>query len=270
MKRARKIGRTADAVFLGYHAMVDGGPEYLSMSPSVFEAQLDFLAAHGYRGGTRADLDTLASGSRLAGKSAFLTFDDGFLDTYEVAAPMLARHGFTGFVFVLPRHLDRGAPLDWPEVAGEVRRHPETMRAMTWDMATDLAGRGWEIGAHTLSHPRLTELDDRELREELEGSRSLVAERLGRCDTFAYPFGAWDGRVERAALAAGFRYAFTLPIDAQPQSGPLSIPRLTIDDRDTVNRFRAKVSVAGRTLLFSELRPAIRRLRRHQLHSNAE
>ncbi|MBS1843682.1 MAG: polysaccharide deacetylase family protein [Actinobacteria bacterium] len=270
MRRARKLGRTADAVFLGYHAMVDGGPEYLSMSPSVFEAQLDFLAANGYRSGTRADLDALASGSRLAGKTAFLTFDDGFLDTYEVAAPMLARRGFTGFVFVLPRHLDQGGALAWPEVAGEVRRHPDTMRSMTWDMAADLAERGWEVGAHTLSHPRLTEVDDRRLRDELEGSRSLVAERLGRCDTFAYPFGAWDERVERAAAAVGYRYAFTLPIDAQPGSGPLSIPRLTIDDRDTVNRFRAKISVTGRTLLFSGLRPAIRKLRRHQVHSNAE
>lgn len=265
---ARKLGRTADAVFLGYHALVDDGPEFLSMSPALFEAQLDFLVAKGYRSGTRADLDTLAAGRRLPSKTAFLTFDDGFLDTYEVAAPLLAERGFTGFVFVLPRQM--GGTLAWPEVAGEVGRHPDTMRAMSWEQAEELAARGWEIGAHTLSHPKLTELDDERLAAELGESRRLVAERLGRCDTFAYPFGLWDGRVERATEAAGYAFAFTLPIDAQRESRPLVIPRLTIDDRDSVSRFRAKVSVAGRLLLFSQLRPTIRKLRRHQVHSNAD
>ena len=264
-----KIGRTGDAVFLGYHAIAADGPRYLSMSPKVFEAQLDFLVAKGYRSGTRTDLDALAGGDPLPGKTAFLTFDDGFLDTFEVAAPMMEARGFTGLVFVLPRHLDHGATLDWPEVAGEVRRYPQTMRSMTWEMATDLAGRGWEIGAHTLSHPKLIGLDDERLARELVESRRLIAERFGRCDTLAYPFGLWDERVERAADAAGYRFAFTLPIDAQRRAGPLSIPRLTLDDRDSVTRFRAKLSVPGRTVFFSRLRPMIRKLRRHEVYSNA-
>jgi peptidoglycan/xylan/chitin deacetylase (PgdA/CDA1 family) len=266
----RRLGRTRDAVFLGYHALVDDGPPFLSMAPGIFERQLDFLAAKGYRSGTRSDLDALAAGRGLGGRHAFLTFDDGFLDTYTVARPLLAARGFTGFVFVLPRHLDVGAPRAWPEVAGEVRRHPQTMRSLTWEMAAELAGEGWEVGSHTLSHPRLTELGDAELAAELGESRQIVAARLGRCDTLAYPFGAWDARVERAAAAAGYRFAFTLPIDSQRGAGPLSIPRLTIDDRDSVARYRAKISLAGRLTLFSQLRPLVRRLRRHQVHSNAE
>ncbi|MBS1886873.1 MAG: polysaccharide deacetylase family protein [Actinobacteria bacterium] len=270
MSRARRLGRTRDAVFLGYHALAEDGPEFLSMSPRTFEAQLDFLVAKGYESGTRADLDALAAGRRPPGRRAFLTFDDGFLDTFEVAAPMLAERGFTGFVFVLPRQVEDGGALAWPEVAGEVRRHPEVMRSMTWEMAGELAAAGWEIGSHTLTHPRLTGLDDAALREELAESRRLVEARLVRCDTLAYPFGAWDARVERVAAEVGYRYAFTLPIDSQAEASPLSIPRLTVDDRDSVPRFRAKVSVAGRTALFSQLRPLVRKLRRHQVHSNAE
>jgi peptidoglycan/xylan/chitin deacetylase (PgdA/CDA1 family) len=266
----RRIGWTRDAVFLGYHAVVADGPEYLSLDPAIFAAQLDFLRAKGYRSGTRADLEALGAGRRLAGRRAFFTFDDGFLDTYEVAAPMLAERGFAGFVFVLPRHLDDGAPLAWPEVAGEVRRQPEVMRSMTWAMAEELAAAGWEVGSHTLSHPRLTGLGDEQLRHELEESRRLVAARLGRCDTLAYPFGAWDERVERATAAAGYEFAFTLPISSQAASGPRAIPRLTIDDRDSVRLLRAKLSVAGRRALFSPLRQTVRRLRRHQVHSHAE
>ena len=269
-RRLLKLGSTRGAVFLGYHAVARNGPEYLSIDPGVFATQLDFLRAKGYQSGTRADLEALAAGRRLRGRRAFFTFDDGFLDTHSVAAPMLAERGFVGFVFVLPRHLESGAPLDWPEVAGEVRRQPEVMRSIDWAMAEELAASGWEIGSHTLTHPRLTALDAEALHEELAESRRLVAERLGRCDTLAYPFGAWDARVERAAAECGYRYAFTLPIDSQPQAGPLSIPRLTIDDRDTVRLFRAKLSVPGRLALFSPLRGWVRKLRRHQVHSHAD
>src|SRR5262249_24917993 len=129
---------------------------------------------------------------------------------------------------------------------------------------------GWEVGSHTLSHPRLTELCDGELATELGESRRLVAERLGRCDTLAHPVGAWDERGERAAATAGHPFAFPLPLESQHRAGPLSIPRLTIDNRDTVARYRAKISLVGRLMLFSQLRPLARRLRRHQVHSNAE
>ncbi len=269
MSRVGRLGRTRDAVFLGYHSVVDDGPAFLSLRTKIFVSQLEFLAAKGYRSGTKADLEALAEGRASSGRRAFLTFDDGFLDTFETSRPLLARHGFVGFVFVLPGHLDEGAPLDWPEVAGEIGAHATVMSSMTWEMAEELAHEGWEIGSHTLSHARLTTLDDDALRHELAESRRLIVERLGSCDTLAYPFGAWDRRVERAAAEAGYRYAFTLPLKAQVGATALSIPRLTVDDRDRGVIFRAKVSWVGRRALFSRLRPLARWLRRHEVYSNA-
>lgn len=269
MSASGRLGRTRDAVFLGYHSVVDDGPAFLSLRTDIFTSQLDFLARKGYRSGSKADLEALAEGRRNGGRKAFFTFDDGFLDTYETSRALLARHGYTGFVFVLPGHLDDGAALDWPEVAGEVGPHAAVMRSMTWEMAEEMAREGWEIGSHTLTHARLTDLDDDALRHELVESRRLIVERLGGCDTLAYPFGDWDRRVEQAAAEAGYRYAFTLPIQAQAGATALSIPRLTVDDRDKGAVFRAKVSWAGRLALFSRLRPLARWLRRHEVYSNA-
>jgi peptidoglycan/xylan/chitin deacetylase (PgdA/CDA1 family) len=269
MSRINRLGRSRDAVFLGYHSVVDAGPAYLSLRTDIFASQLKFLAAKGYRSGSKADLEALADGRPTDGRRAFFTFDDGFLDTFEVSRPLLAGHGFTGFAFVLPRHLDDGAALDWPEVSGEVDPHATVMRSMTWEMAEEMARDGWEIGSHTLTHARLTDLDDEALRYELEASRRLIIERLGSCDTLAYPFGAWDRRVARAAADAGYRYAFTLPIQAQTGATPLSIPRLTVDNRDSRIIFRAKVSQVGRLTLFSPLRPLARWMRRHKVYSNA-
>lgn len=262
-------GRSGRAVFLGYHSVTEDGPPYLSLRPGTFEHQLDVLRRRGFESGRRADLDRLARGERLPGRRAFLTFDDGFRDTVSAALPRMAARGFAGFAFVLPGHLEGGAPLDWPEVAGEAKRRPELMRSLDWGMAETLVEAGWEIGSHTLSHPRLTALGEEELREELLDSRRLVAARLGRCELLAYPFGAWDERVAAAAAAAGYAFAFTLPFGQQLGAGPLSIPRVTIDDRDAGWRFRLKLSRAGRAALFSPLRPLARKALRRRPHSHA-
>jgi peptidoglycan/xylan/chitin deacetylase (PgdA/CDA1 family) len=262
--------RLGDAISLGYHAVAEDGPQYLSLRPSTFEAQLDVLDRLGFGGGTRHDLWRLAEGRRLEGRRVFMTFDDGFADTYTTAMPMMAERGLTGIVFVLPGHLEDGESLAWPEVAGEARRRPALMTSMDWDMAAALAEAGWEIGSHTMSHSRLTALGDEGLREELVDSRRIVAERLGRCELLSYPFGAWDERVAAAAADAGYSFAFTLPLGAQMRHRRLAMPRLTIDDRDTPARFRLKLTRAGRLALLSPLRPALRAVRRPAPHSHAE
>lgn len=263
-------GRSRRAVFLGYHSVTEDGPPYLSLTPDTFERQLDLLSRKGFRSGNFEDLRRLAAGARLPGRRAFLTFDDGFRDTVTTAMPMMAERGYAGMAFVLPRHLDEGAPLDWPEVAGEAGRRPGLMRSIDWGMAEQLVEAGWEIGSHGLTHARLTGLGDEALRQELLDSRRLIAERLGGCEMLAYPFGAWDARVAEAAAAAGYAFAFTLPFGEQSRATPLSIPRVTIDDRDRAWRFRAKLSRSGRSALFSPLRPIARRALRRRPHSHAE
>jgi peptidoglycan/xylan/chitin deacetylase (PgdA/CDA1 family) len=264
------LGRSRRAVFLSYHSVAEDGPPYLSLRPGTFERQLDILARKGFRSGSRADLERLASGARLSGRRAFLTFDDGFADTVTTALPLMATRGFAGIVFVLPRHLESGAPLDWPEVAGEASRRPALMRSIDWPMAEGLVDAGWEIGSHTLTHARLTTLGDEPLRQELLDSRRLIAERLGHCELLAYPFGSWDHRVAAAAADAGYSFAFSLPFGQQLRATPMSIPRVMLDDRDASWRFRAKLSGAGRTALFSPLRPLARRALRRRPHSHAE
>jgi peptidoglycan/xylan/chitin deacetylase (PgdA/CDA1 family) len=263
-------GRSRGCVFLGYHSVTDDGPPYLSLTPTTFERQLDLLTGAGFRSGTRATLQRIASGQGAPGRHAFLTFDDGFADTVTTALPLMSERALTGMVFVLPGHLDAGAPLDWPEVAGEAKRRPQLMQSMDWAMLEELVEAGWDVGSHTMSHARLPGLGEEELAQELLDSRRAVEARLGCCEMLAYPFGAWDERVATAAEAAGYSFAFTLPFGEQAGATRMSIPRVTIDDRDTPWRFRAKLSGAGRSALFSPLRPLVRRALGKRPHSHAE
>lgn len=250
--------RSAGVVFLCYHSIADRGEPFLALPPETFERQLALLRRLGFRSGTLADLDLLAEGGRPSGRTAFLTFDDGFKDTYQVALPLMREYGFRPLVFVLPRHLDTGAPLDWPEVAATALAEPELMRSITWEDVGAMREEGAEFGSHTLTHPHLPELDDATLETELGQSKALVEERLGRCDAIAYPFGDWDPRVAAAARRAGYRFAFSLPHGPQAEVDALCIPRINVDSRDRGSRFLAKLTPPARRLLLSSAGDRVR------------
>jgi len=250
--------RSGRAIFLSYHSIAEEGPRYLTVSPELFERQLDHYARRGLRSGDLADLRALTEG-REAGASLFLTFDDGFADNYHAALPLLRAHGFGAFIFVLPPKVDDGGALDWPEIADQVA-DPSAVRSVDWAMLGEMKEGGFEVGSHTLSHPFLSELGDEELRQELLDSRRRIADRLGSCDTIAYPFGDWEPRVAIAAADCGYAFAFTQPTKiGQRQATPLSLPRVNIDYRDEGRRLDLKLAGAGRRLLLSPRLTAMRR-----------
>jgi peptidoglycan/xylan/chitin deacetylase (PgdA/CDA1 family) len=263
---SRLRNRSAAATFLCYHSIAPAGPRYLTVSADLFERQLAQIEAHGLATGDLASLETLAGGGAIA-PTVFLTFDDGFLDNYATVLPLLRERGMRAFVFVLPPLVDTGAPLVWPEVAADAERFPETMRSVDWEMLAEMGEGVFEVGAHTLTHPHLPDLDEEALRDQLSASRRMVAERLGSCDTLAYPFGEWSPRVAAAAAECGYRFAFTLPTDyGQRRAEELSIPRVNVDYRDSGRRFTAKLSPRGRSFYLAEgtkaARRGLRRLRR--------
>lgn len=249
------------AAFLGYHSVSPEGPPFLSVPPSQFEAHLRILRQRGWANGDRAALEAFVDGRPLGGRHVFLTFDDGYRDSVTQALPRLVEYGYTASFFVLPSRLDAGGPLDWQGVEDHQRQYPDVMRSLTWEMVEQLAEANMEIGSHTVSHPRLSQIGDEELRQELLDSRREIAARLGRCDSLAYPYGDWSPRVAAAADAAGYRFAFTLPFETQEGGDRLTIPRITIDRRDAAWRFRAKMSAPGRRLFLSSAKPTLRALR---------
>lgn len=260
---ARQLrNRSGGAVFLCYHSVAPQGPRYLTITADLFERQLALLRRRGMRGGDLAALGELAAG-RDPGPTVFLTFDDGFRDNYETVLPLLREYGFPAFVFALPPLLDSGGTFEWPEMVDDLAQHAKTMCSVTWPMLEEMREGGFEVGSHTLSHPHLPRLVGEELREELWQSRLAIKERLGSCDTIAYPFGEWSPEVATAAVECGYSFAFTLPtVSGQHQATPLTIPRVNIDYRDDERRFAAKLSPWGRRLLLSSAVGALRKRRR--------
>jgi peptidoglycan/xylan/chitin deacetylase (PgdA/CDA1 family) len=232
---------------LSYHAVSDDWPAALAVTPADLDAQLRLLVARGYRGAT---FEAIATG-RARGRVVAVTFDDAFASVFELARPILGRAGLPGTVFVPTGFAGGEQLLEWPGIDGwRAGPHRGELRPMDWDDLGRLAAEGWEVGSHTVTHPRLTALDDEALREELVGSKAACEAALNRpCATIAYPYGDHDRRVVAAAAAAGYVGGCTLPARTH-RATPLRWPRVGVYREDGMARFRVKVA------------PAVRRARR--------
>ena len=234
-----------DVLVLCYHAVSARWTADLSVTEEHLEEQLQLLVTRGYRGMTLTD----AVRGDDDGKILVVTFDDAYRSVIELASPLLERLEIPGTVFVPTKFAGNDAPMAWPGIDQWLDGEHETeLACMNWDELRRLDAAGWEVGSHTHTHPRLTQLDDDTLADEMQRSRTICTEQLGKpCESIAYPYGDHDPRVVAAAEVAGYRAAVTLP-PALHRPQPLRWPRLGIYHHDTMDRFRAKVSPTVRRL----------------------
>jgi len=114
---------------------------------------------------------------------------------------------------------------------------------MSWDDLRTLAAAGWEIGAHTCSHPHLPQLGTDAIARELAESRAVCERELGRpCRSVAYPFGEADDRARAVAADAGYEAAAGLSAAAFVARDRFDWPRVGVWHGEPDWRFRVKVS----------------------------
>jgi peptidoglycan/xylan/chitin deacetylase (PgdA/CDA1 family) len=238
IKAAGRLKRSPGISVLTYHSIDESGSS-ISTSEAEFRSQMEWLAHAGYRtlalrelvGGRR---DGLSCGKRMAA----ITFDDAYKTVYTVGYPMMKQFGFGATVFAPAAHL--GAYNRWV-VANE--RYPH-IPLMEWSAMREMADAGFEVGSHTLTHRRLTQLARAEISREVSDSRRLIEDKLGRpVLSFAYPFGQYDERARAEVERAGYTCACTTEFGQFTRaSDPLAIRRLSVGWGTSMARFRLLVS----------------------------
>ncbi len=197
-------------LILAYHAISATWPSPLAVPQAVLAMQLGLLQARGYVAFTLAEWERRRLAGELPRRSVVVTFDDGYKSTL-LARPVLESLGYTATVFPVLKFLESGERLKWAGIDQWAEGpHGAELESLTWDDLTMLHSEGWEIGAHTVSHPNLTEIPDAAAREEMETSRLALEQRLGSCESLAYPYGLANESVGRLAEQAGFLTACTL------------------------------------------------------------
>ncbi len=215
-----------------YHVIEAPRPEtpnpHLWVSPARFAEQMRYLAAHGYEVVTLQEAYDYWHGAALPRKPVVVSFDDGFRSHSTRALPILARLGWAGTLNLTLSHIGRGGLALSPR---RVRR---------------LIAAGWELDAHTVTHPLLTGLDSARLRAELAGARRTLQRRFGVPVNFvAYPVGAYDSRVVAAVRRAGYLGATTTEYGLAWIGERFELDRITVSGGDTVAGFAAKLEGAG-------------------------
>jgi peptidoglycan/xylan/chitin deacetylase (PgdA/CDA1 family) len=163
------------APILLYHHVSDAnaGNRYY-LSPQVFRAQLQALRDWGYTSITVSQMvSVLINGGELPARPVVITFDDGNIDIYQNAFPIMQELGFVGTFYIVGNRLQ-----------SKYYVNAEQLQEMT--------KAGWEIGCHGMSHIDLTK-DHSVVGYEMATSRSVLEDALGvPIQTFAYPYGVID------------------------------------------------------------------------------
>lgn len=237
---------------LTYHSIDDSG-SVLSVSREQLLRQAAWLASGPVE---VVPLARIAGGSRQ-GDAVALTFDDGFRNFAELAWPILKDHGLPATLFVVGGRA--GEDNRWQ---GREQPGVPALPLLDWPALERLRSDGLGIGSHALTHPRLSDLDDGALHEEVSGSRRLLEQRLGcTVEAFCYPYGVFDSRVRRA-VAGCYRWACTTELRVLGAGDdPLALPRLDMFYYRSAGSLEAWGTTAFRARLWARARArALRRL----------
>lgn len=225
---------------LTYHRVNERHPgDRMTVHPDMFLLQMECLAASG-----RPVLPLSEAAARLSGVgpalspgAVALTFDDGYRDNLESAAPVLERFGFSATVFLVTGHMGAPAAID------RYAHCCDHDSALTWPEAREMRARGHALGGHGRTHRELAPLDAAALRDEVFGCRDDMLAALGEAPgLFCYPRGSESPAVRRAVAEAGFKAAVTVyPGVNAPSGDPLLLRRTEVSGQDDPTDFRLKL-----------------------------
>jgi peptidoglycan/xylan/chitin deacetylase (PgdA/CDA1 family) len=217
---------------LAYHS-IDTSGSVISTDPAWFVETMTALHRAGFRTVNLADW--VSSGCPALERQFAITFDDGYASTLP-ALNVLESFQFHATVFLISGRV--GGDNEW---SGQPRGIPR-LRLLSWQDVTDLARRGFALGAHSRSHGRLDDCNDAELDAELAGSQSVIEWETGRpCRLFAYPYGRASTRVQIQA-ARYFDAAFRMtPGGRWSAHSHHAIPRIDAFDLRTSSRITSLI-----------------------------
>jgi peptidoglycan/xylan/chitin deacetylase (PgdA/CDA1 family) len=225
-------GSTALRVLM-YHKINDIPDNPTTVPTERFDAQLTQLGELGYEVvGLDAVLDHYALGAALPPRAVLITFDDGYLDVFENALPVLRAHGYEAVIFVPVAYMgDHSMPLPHELTLAErgVRN-----RTLDWDLVRELDRSGVRVESHGIAHRPLAEVSLDESVREIAVSKLRLEEELDRpVRAYAYVKGSeahFHPVHESLLMQAGYDIAFTsISRSNGPGSEPFRLGRYNVE-----------------------------------------
>ncbi|QKZ11134.1 polysaccharide deacetylase family protein [Spirosoma sp. KUDC1026] len=220
-------GKVADAAtilarpqvpVLCYHQIRDWRPkdsqsakDYI-IPPAMFREHMQILADSGYHTILPDQLYAyLATGAALPSKPVMITFDDGDLEQYTVAAPELEKHGFKASFFIMTVAIGRRGKQPYMDKA----------------QIKDLSDRGHVIGAHTWDHHNVKKYQGDDWKTQIDEPNAKLESITGKpVKYFAFPFGLWNKEALPELQKRGYLAAFSLATKRDDQMPLYTVRRI--------------------------------------------
>jgi len=209
---------------LAYHSITNSksDKDMWSVDRWLFQDHLSFLEENKIE---VYSIETLKN--KIPDDGIVITFDDGYKNNLEVAAPILSEFKMPFSVFVVVDYLKKSKTeyLDNASLK-ELSNNPLV-----------------SIGSHSKTHAKLKECSRKEIRSEVRDSKSYLEDLLGKeVSAFSYPHGKFNSLVKEEVMKAGYCLGFTSHYDLnRPNQDKLLLNRNEIWNSDDLNNFKRKM-----------------------------
>lgn len=209
-----------------FHEIVEcNGKGYNNLNVKKFESFMNYLYKNNYKTLTFEDLNNpkLITGK----KNVLITFDDGYINNYKLALPIMKKYNLKYNVFL---------------EAGAINKKPNYL---TWDMINEMIDSNLVgFGAHTYSHVDSRYINDNNINKEILYTNSLIEEKTGlKIEDFCFPYGLYDSKIVKKLTNANI-YKRLYTSDGRKtkrHNQTYLIGRVGIKNEDSIDTFIGKI-----------------------------
>lgn len=250
---------------LMYHHVNPHKGDMVTITPEAFESQMEYLYRAGYRTLKIAELIAyINNGLTLTQKAVVVTFDDGWLDNYMYAFPVIKKYKINATVFLITNRAEnaslQNSELQTLNSKLTIPTHEESKSliekgeahkvVLNWELIKEMSNSGMiEFYSHTKTHAKCNSLPEKELMEELKESRDIIEKQLGSpCPYFCWPYGKYNGLTVNVAKKTGYKALFTTNHGVvEAGSDPFAINRIIV--KDSIAWFKKRMVIYTNTIL---------------------
>ncbi|MDU4752953.1 MAG: polysaccharide deacetylase family protein [Clostridium butyricum] len=223
--RFENVSLTSDNIgipVLYYHSVDENAANEVTITPEKLKEQLDYINDNNYVTITMTELyDHIENNKPIPEKSIIITFDDGYMNNYTEAFPMLKELNMTATIFCVGNSLD-----------GSYYLSEEAIKEMS--------DYGIDIESHTVNHVHLDTMSYDEQLLELKNSKNILEKITGKeVLSLAYPFGDYNDNTIKAAKDAGYKMGFTTKLGLSDRTDDIyKLDRIYISSSYDMNTFK--------------------------------
>ena len=213
----------------------------------------------------------LVEGRTFKKNTVVITFDDGYLNNYAHAYPILKKLGLKATVFITYDFVNKNSFAWWDrlehsgekidlnllkssspaEIEAETieltglspdSRKPKKYEFMNWEQIKEM-NDVFEIGSHTMTHPILTNVSLKEAEKEITQSKTKIEKKIGReVKSFSYPNGNYNDELVKIVKKAGYKCAVVYNKGVNNKNKMLKLHRRGINIKDNAATFANKTA----------------------------